>query len=84
MNEVCFTRELRIRECGALHIPCTIEAEVFKFDLLDCDCEIQYDAELFSTFSKVRAMYDDVLGDSWVVPMRRVKETLYKPYKMIF
>ncbi len=84
MNEVCFTRALRIRECGALHVPCAIEAEMFKFDLLDCDCEIKYDAELFSTFSKVRAMHDDVLGDCWVIPMKSVKQTAYKPYKMIF
>ena len=84
MTEERFIRALRIRECGALHIPCAIEAELYKFDLLDCDCEIQYDVELFSSFSKVRAMHDDVLGDSWVVPMKSVKQTLHKPYKMIF
>jgi hypothetical protein len=84
MNEVCFTRALRIRECGALHVPCAIEAALYRFDLIDCDCEIKYDAELFSSFSKVRAMHDDVLGDAWVIPMKSVKQTAYKPYKMIF
>ena len=84
MNEACFTRELRIRECGALHVPVAIEAKTYKFDLLDCDCEIKYDAELFSTFPRVRALHDGVLGDAWVIPMLRVKQTVYKPYKMIF
>ena len=76
MNEVCFTRALRIRECGALHIPVANEAEMFKFDLLDCDCEIIFDAELFSTFNIVRTME----GDAWVVPMKCVTQTKFKAY----
>ena len=84
MNEVCFTRALRIRECGALHVPVMIEAELYKFDLLDCDCEILFDPVLFSSFSKVRAMHDGVLGDAWVIPMWRVKQTKFKAYQMIW
>ncbi len=84
MNEERFIRALRIRECGALHVPCAIEAELYKFDLLDCDCEIKYDPELFSTFHKVRALHDGVLGDSWVIPMWRVKQTKFKPFQMVW
>ena len=75
-----FTRQLRLRECGALHIPVAIEAELYIFDLLDCVCEIKYDKELFETFDRVRILHEGVLCNAYCIPISRVTQTSYKSY----
>ncbi len=50
-----FTRALRSREHGALLVPVVVDAAVYRFDLLDCMCEIAYDPALFASFPRVRS-----------------------------
>jgi len=52
---------MRSREYGALFVPVECEADKFVFDLLDCVCEIVYDAALFDTFPQVKIMYEGVV-----------------------
>ena len=79
-----FTRQLRLRECGALHVPVAIEAELYIFDLLDCVCEINYDKELFNTFDQVRILHEGVLSNSYCILITKVKQNEYRPYKMVW
>ncbi len=79
-----FTRAMRSREYGALFVPVELEAELFEFDLLDCVCEIQFDAALFDTFPQVKIMYEGVVQYAWDVPHKRTKQTLFRPYMMVW
>ena len=79
-----FTRQLRLRECGALHIPVAIEADIYIFDLLDCVCEIKYDKELFETFDQVRVLHEGVISNAYCIPITKVKQTEYRGYVMVW
>ena len=79
-----FTRQMRSREYGALFVPVECDAELFVFDLLDYVCEIQFNAELFDTFPQVKIMYEGVVQYAWDIPHRRTKQTLFRPYEMVW
>ena len=79
-----FTRKMRSREYGALFVPVELEAEKFVFDLLDCVCEIMFDPVLFDTFPQVKIMYEGVVQYAYDVPHRRTKQTLFRPYEMVW
>jgi len=79
-----FTRQMRSREYGALFVPVECEADKFVFDLLDCVCEIQFDAALFDTFPQVKILYDGVAQFAWDIPRKRTKQTLFRPYEMVW
>ena len=77
-----FTRALRSREHGALLVPVVVDADVYRFDLLDCVCEIEYDPELFASFPRVRVTYGRDVCDAWCVPRDKVSQLEYKPYRI--
>ena len=77
-----FTRALRSREHGALLVPVVIDADLYRFDLLDSVCQIQYDPELFATFPRVRVTYGRDVCDAWCVPRSQVTQLAYKPYQL--
>ena len=79
-----FTRKMRSREYGALFVPVECDAEKFVFDLLDCICEIVYDAALFDTFHQVKIMYEGEVVYAWDVPHKKTKQTLFRPYEMLW
>ena len=79
-----FTRKMRSREYGALFVPVECEAEKFEFDLLDCVCEIQFNAELFDTFPQVKIMYEGAVVYAYDIPHRRTKQKLFRPYAMVW
>jgi hypothetical protein len=79
-----FTRSLRSREYGALFVPVELEADRFEFDLLDCVCEIQFDAALFDTFPQVKILYDGVVQYAWDIPQKRTKQIEYRAYMMVW
>ena len=75
---------MRSREYGALFVPVECEAEKFVFDLLDCVCEIVFDPTLFDTFPQVKIMYEGVVVYAWDIPHKRTKQTLFRPYMMVW
>ena len=79
-----FTRNQRMREKGALDVPMSCVAESFKFDLIDCVCDVQYDAALFATFERVRCMLDGRLVDGYAIPHRVMRQVEYRPYQMVW
>ena len=77
-------RPFRLRQCGATDIPLSFEDPIFIFDLIDCVCEIEYSADLFSTFPRAKVMHDGVLVDGLTIPFRMLRQTEYRPFKMIW
>ncbi len=74
-----FKRNLRMREHGALCIPVTVSADVFRFDLQDIVCDITYDEQLFSTFERARHIHNGASVIHWIVPRNAVKQVEYMP-----
>ena len=79
-----FTRNQRMREKGALDVPLSCVAESFKFDLIDCVCDVQYNAELFATFERVRCMEGGRLVDGVAIPPRVMRQVEYRPFTMVW
>ena len=77
-------RPLRLRQCGATDIPLSFEDPIFIFDLIDCVCEIEYSPELFKTFPRAKVMHEGVLVDGLTIPFRLLRQTEYRPFKMIW
>ena len=74
-----FTRPLRMRENGALCIPVTVSADVYRFDLQDIVCDITYDEALFATFARAKRIHNGESIIHWIVPKDAVKQVEYKP-----
>ena len=79
-----FTRSLRSREYGALFVPVAIDADRFVFDLLDCVCEIQFNAALFDTFDQVKILHEGVVQMAWDIPHKKTKQIEYRAYVMVW
>ena len=77
-----FTRALRSREHGALLVPVVVDADLYRFDLLDMVAEIEYDPALFASFPRVRVKWGRDVCDAWVVPRDKVSQLEYKPYRI--
>ena len=78
------TRDLRMRQCGATDVPLTFADAVVQFCFIDCDCEIEYSPDLFSTFPRAKVMHEGVLVDGLTIPFRLLRQTEYRPFKMIW
>ena len=78
------TRDLRMRQCGATDVPLSFVDAVFQFCFIDCDCEIEYSAEVFKSFPKAKVMHEGILVDGYTIPHRLLKQTAYRPYSMVW
>ncbi len=79
-----FKRNQRLREKGALDIPLTCLAESFKFELVDGIYDIQFNAEMFKEFPKVKYLSDGIQVNCYRIPHRNMRQVEYFPHKMVW